>query len=151
MAAHGRIERRLCVGIEDLQGIESVKRFAEAKSLWMLESEPTIGDETTIEQRFYLSSLYLHRRKNMPFTPTPVIRDHWGIENKVHWVLDVAMDEDINRARIGNSAQNLSLIRKVVLNLLRKDKTSKGGVQARQKRCWLGPRLPAGAVGTCLT
>ena len=44
------------------------------------------------------------------------------------------MDEDVNRARVGNSAQNLSLIRKIVLNLLRKDKKSKGGVQARQKR-----------------
>ncbi len=99
----------------------------------MIESERTVGTKTTIEHRYYLSSLP---------APTPehaargnhVIRTHWGIENRVHWILDVAMDEDINRARVGHSAQNLSLMRKVVLNLLRRDKKSQGGVQARQKR-----------------
>ena len=61
----------------------------------------------------------------------------------MHWVLDVAMDEDLNRSRVGNSAQNLALMRKLVLNLLRLEKGSKGGVKARQKRAPLGSRISA--------
>lgn len=130
---HGRIERRRCVGIEDLDGIETLDRWPDAQSLWMIESERNVGDETSLERRFYLSSVPASTLEHT-VRSNRAIRDHWGIENKVHWILDVAMDEDSNRARVGNSAQNLALIRKVVLNLLRKDKNSKGGVKARQKR-----------------
>ena len=130
---HGRIERRRCVAIEELDGIESSKRWPDVKSLWMIESERIVGTETAIEHRYYVSSLPASSSEHA-VRGNQVIRAHWGIENKVHWILDVAMDEDINRARIGHSAQNLAIIRKVVLNLLRKDTKSKGGVQARQKR-----------------
>jgi len=130
---HGRIERRRCVGIEDLDGIETIERWPGVRSLWMIESERTVGTETTIEHRYYLSSLPAATPEHAA-RGNHVIRTHWGIENRVHWILDVAMDEDINRARVGHSAQNLSLMRKVVLNLLRRDKKSQGGVQARQKR-----------------
>ena len=130
---HGRIEGRRCVGIEDLDGIETVQRWPGLRSLWMIESERTVGTETTIEHRYYLSSLPASTTEHAA-RANQTIRTHWGIENRVHWILDVAMDEDINRARVGHSAQNLSLMRKVALNLLRRDKKSQGGVQARQKR-----------------
>jgi len=130
---HGRIECRRCVGIEDLNGIETLERWPGVQSLWMIESERTIRNDTSIERRYYLSSLPASTPEHAE-RGNHVIRTHWGIENQVHWILDVAMDEDINRARVGHSAQNLSLIRKVVLNLLRRDKKSQGGVQARQKR-----------------
>jgi predicted transposase YbfD/YdcC len=63
-----------------------------------------------------------------------VMRTHWEIENRVHWVLDVAMGEDSNRTRKGESAQNLALIRKLALNLLRQAPSVKGGIAAKQKR-----------------
>jgi len=63
-----------------------------------------------------------------------VIRTHWEIENRVHWVLDVAMGEDINRIRKGESAQNLALMRKLALNLLRHEHSVPVGIAAKQKR-----------------
>jgi predicted transposase YbfD/YdcC len=63
-----------------------------------------------------------------------VIRTHWEIENRAHWVLDVAMGEDGNRAQKGESAQNLALMRKLALNLLRQEHSFKGGIAAKQKR-----------------
>ena len=99
----------------------------------MIESERTVGNDAALERRYYISSVSASTLEHATRS-NHAIREHWGIENKVHWILDVAMDEDINRARVGNSAQNLALIRMVVLNLIRKDKKSKGGVKARQKR-----------------
>lgn len=130
---HGRLERRRCIGIEELEGIDCLKRWPGARSVWMVESERTEHDKTTFEHRHYLSSLPASTADHASHA-NHAIRTHWSVENQVHWVLDVAMDEDLNRTRVGNSAENLAIIRKLVLNLLRRDKTSKGGVQARQKR-----------------
>jgi predicted transposase YbfD/YdcC len=132
-AGHGRIERRRCIGIEALEDLESLKRWPQARSVWLIESERTINNKTSTERRYYLSSLPATTTDHASYA-NDVIRTHWSVENQVHWVLDVAMNEDLNRTRVGNSAENLALIRKLVLNLLRRDKTSKGGVQARQKR-----------------
>jgi predicted transposase YbfD/YdcC len=63
-----------------------------------------------------------------------VIRTHWEIENRVHWVVDVAMGEDVNRTRKGDSAQNLALMRKLALNLLRHEHSMQVGIAAKQKR-----------------
>jgi len=130
---HGRLERRQCTGIETLAGIDSLKRWPGAQSVWRVKSARTAGPNTTIENRYYLSSLPASTAAHA-VRANHAIRRHWSVENEVHWVLDVAMDEDLNRSRVGNSAQNLALVRKLVLNLLRLEKTSKGGVKARQKR-----------------
>ena len=69
-------------------------------------------------------------------------RTHWGIENSVHWVLDVAFDEDRSRVRKDNAPQNLEITRKIALNLLKKETSSKGGVKARRKLAgWDGDYL----------
>ena len=62
------------------------------------------------------------------------VRAHWGIENSVHWVLDVAFGEDDSRVRKGNAAQNLSVLRRMALNMLKRETTSQGGVAAKRKR-----------------
>ena len=98
-----------------------------------MESERSVGETTTVEFRYYISSLPAGTEADAAHA-NDVIRTHWSVENQLHWVLDVAMAEDINRTRVGHSAANLALMRKFVLNLLRRDKGSKGGVQARQKR-----------------
>ena len=86
-----------------------------------------------MEHRYYISSLPANTDADAE-RANDVIRTHWSVENQLHWVLDVAMAEDINRSRAGHSAANLALVRKFALNLLRRDKGSKGGVKARQKR-----------------
>ena len=62
------------------------------------------------------------------------VRGHWGIENRLHWVLDVAFREDDCRVRVGHAAENLAVLRHLALNLLRRERTSKGGLKARRLR-----------------
>jgi len=130
---HGRIETRRVWSTEGLEGIVTGERWPGLTSLVMVESSRQLGDKESLEWRYYLSSLpggtdAAAARLNR------VIRTHWEIENRVHWVLDVAMGEDSNRARKGESAQNLALIRKLALNVLRQAHAGKGGIAATQKR-----------------
>ncbi len=79
------------------------------------------------ETRYYISSL----GPNAALL-NAAIRQHWGIENKLHWVLDVAFGEDQSRKRAGNAAQNFSLLNRIALNLIRKDKSTKGSVRGKR-------------------
>ena len=69
---------------------------------------------------------------NDPQRPARVVRAHWAIENNLHWVLDIAFDEDSNRTRNGHSAANLAVIRHIALNLIKAEKTAKVGVKIKQ-------------------
>ena len=69
---------------------------------------------------------------NNPTKLEHAVRTHWAIETNLHWVLDIAFDEDSNRARKGHSAANLSIIRHIALNLIKKEKTSKVGVKTKR-------------------
>jgi predicted transposase YbfD/YdcC len=130
---HGRIETRKVWSTEALAGLEACERRPGLTTLVMVESTREILDQAGMERRYYISSLPGAtdddaKRLNR------VIRTHWEIENRVHWVLDVAMGEDTNRTRAGESAQNLALIRKLALNLLRRETTVPTGIAAKQKR-----------------
>lgn len=130
---HGRIETRRVWSTEALEGLDTGERWAGLASLVMVESSRQLGEEESVERRYYLSSLpgatdADAQRLNR------VIRAHWEIENRVHWILDVAMGEDVNRTRKGESAQNLALIRKLALNLLRQERSVTVGIAAKQKR-----------------
>ncbi len=71
-----------------------------------------------------------------------VIRQHWGIENKLHWMLDVGFDEDLDRKRAGHTAQNFSLLNRIALNLLKQETTFKRGIKAKRlKAAWNHPYL----------
>ena len=61
-------------------------------------------------------------------------RDHWGIENSLHWVLDVAFDEDRSRVRTGNADQNLAVVRHMAVNILKRETTAKVGIKAKRKK-----------------
>ena len=131
---HGRVEVRRCYGIEDLEGLSSLQRWPDARSVFMVEAErEVIGGKRSVDTRYYISSLPAATAADAK-AANDAARQHWGIENQVHWVLDVAMDEDHNRARIGHAGLNLTLVRKLALNLLKLDKSSKGGVKARMKK-----------------
>jgi predicted transposase YbfD/YdcC len=130
---HGRVETRQVWCTSALEGVVSCERWPGLTSLVMVESTRHIDAQDEVEQRYYISSLpgatdADAKRLN------EIIRTHWEIENRVHWVLDVAMAEDTNRTRKGESAQNLALVRKLALNLLRRETSVKTGVAAKQKR-----------------
>jgi predicted transposase YbfD/YdcC len=130
---HGRVETRVCTVIEDLSLIEKGRQWTALRSLVRVQSERYMKASGSVEHetRYYISSLaadaeLLNRS----------IRQHWGIENSLHWVLDVAFHEDQSRKRAGNAAQTFSLINRIALNLLKNDQATKLGVR--------GKRLAAG-------
>ncbi len=129
---HGREERRccwVCYDMSTLQGCAAVWKGLEA--LVVIESHRTVGDQTTIEHRLYISS---SRQSAAYFLKAT--REHWQVENNLHWVLDVAFREDECRLRKGDGAENFSVLRRIALNLLKKEKTEKTGIE--NKRCRAG-------------
>ena len=129
---HGRIEKRRCWAVsepEHLGYMDERGEWAELRSLAMIESERTENGKTSTQTRYYISSLPDDARKLLSG-----VRTHWGIENSVHWVLDVAFGEDDSRVRTGHAAENFSVLRRMALNMLKSETTSQGGVAARRKR-----------------
>ena len=127
---HGRIETRKCSVITDFKFIENRQEWVGIKSVVKVESirEFKNSDKPTESfTRYYISSL-LSGAKDLQ----RAIRLHWGIENKLHWVLDVAFSEDASRKRIGNAAQNFSILSKIALNLLKKDTSTKQGIKGKR-------------------
>jgi predicted transposase YbfD/YdcC len=92
----------------------------------MIRRERRLTDKTEIHTRYYISRLEGNAQRFLQ-----VIRAQWGIENSVHWVLDIAFNEDQSRLHKDNEVQNLAIIRHIALNLLRNEKTAKGGIRAK--------------------
>jgi predicted transposase YbfD/YdcC len=136
--AHGRAETRRCLAIGDpayLAYIDPDGRWPGLRSVVLIASTRQVGDAVTTEDRYYLASLpadaaHLAR----------VIRSHWGIENRLHWVLDVAFREDHSRVRDGHAPENLAILRHFALNLLRQDHSIRGGVATKRLRAALNDR-----------
>ncbi len=130
---HGRFETRRCHQItlapDDPAWQDAQQQWVGLSSFVRMERTRKIGEKLTHETHYYLSSLAGKASK-----VARAIRAHWGIENGLHYVLDVSLDEDACRIRKDNAPQNLALLRHIVLNLLKKEMTSKRGVKAKQKR-----------------
>ena len=125
-AGHGRIEVRKCYTSDDISWLKYDHNWAGLKTVIMIESTRIIGEITTTEQRFYISSLKADAAKF-----NNIIRSHWGVENKLHWCLDVIFNEDQSRVRKDNGAENFSILRRIALNILRKHK-SKGSLNIKR-------------------
>ncbi len=95
----------------------------------MVQSERRLGDRTTTETRYFLSRLPPCAR-----TLLAAVRGHWGIENSLHWTLDMAFREDGSRIRTGQAAHHMAVLRRLALNLLRQEPTAKGGIAAKRKQ-----------------
>jgi len=124
---HGRIETRRYYQSDQLEWFADRAAWEGLNSVGMVESIREIGDQQTVERRYYLSSLPLDVE-----TFGRAVRGHWGVENKLHWVLDVQMGEDQSRARTGYAAENLATLRRLALNLLKRDKTKRRGIKGKQ-------------------
>lgn len=129
---HGRIESRQCWTISDpdvLRLLRGTKDWKKLTSVVKVQAKRRTEQKTTIENRYYLSSLPGDAPKLLDST-----RTHWGIENGLHWVLDIAFREDECRVRKGYGAQNLATLRHIAVNLLKQEKTAKVGVKTKRLR-----------------
>jgi predicted transposase YbfD/YdcC len=132
---HGRIEQRHCRAIGApayLAYIDPDHAWPNLRSVVCIESTRRIGETVSVEARHYLSSLppdaaLLAR----------TIRSHWGIENRLHWVLDVTFREDDCRVRVGHAPENLAILRHIALNLLRQERSTRGSVATKRFRAAL--------------
>jgi predicted transposase YbfD/YdcC len=118
---HGRIEKRKCEVINDLEGFAEVENWKNLKSIVRIYSERTIKktQEKSTEYRYYITSI-----DGDPKRLNKAIRSHWSIENNLHWNLDVIFNEDGQLKRNGNAAQNFNIINKAALGLLDNEKTN---------------------------
>lgn len=131
---HGRVEQRRCSVISDLSLIEKAAEWASLRGLVRIESERyhKATGKTEREIRYYITSLRPDATRL-----NAVVRQHWGIENKLHWVLDVGFSEDLDRKRAGHAAQNFSLLNRIALNLIKQEKSSKRSFKGKRlKAAW---------------
>ena len=124
---HGRIETRRYWQSTDINWFEDKVSWKQLQSLGMVESIRKIKGIQTVERRYYLTSLPLDA-----VIFAKAVRGHWGVENPLHWTLDVTFREDNSRARTKNAAQNLATLRRIVLNLLKKDQSKKFSLRGKR-------------------
>ena len=125
---HGRIEKRQYWYTRDVQGLGTLERWPELNGMVMCRATRTEHGETTVEDRYFITSAVHDDVAKI----TDAVRAHWGIENGLHWVLDVAFLEDQSRIRSGHAAENIAAIRKIANNALKQCTSRKGGVKAKR-------------------
>lgn len=134
---HGRVETRQlwCYQGPQLDDLSRLHDFRDARTVICLRRERDLGDKTQCETRYFITSLPATsaadaRRLN------DVIRNHWGVENSAHWVLDVTLSEDACRVANKRAAANLAIIRRMALNLLRHEPSAGKRVSIKRRRWW---------------
>lgn len=134
---HGRIEQRRHVVIHDVGFLTTDRRFPGEprfpglRAIAMVETEVERGGNTSRERRFYISSLPLDAELF-----ARAVRQHWHIENRLHWVLDVVFHEDLSRLRSGHGPQNMATVRHITLNLIRGAKDNHSLKVRRKSAAW---------------
>ena len=128
---HGRVEKReywLETDLRFLEGVPDIERWANMNAVGMVKSVVEKNGEATFEIRYFISSLtdVNHFAK--------CVREHWGIENSLHWCLDVGFREDDSRIRTDHSAENFAIIRHIAMNLLKRD-DAKMSLRVKRHRC----------------
>jgi len=127
-ADHGRIETRTATVSTDIDWLRKQHQWPGLKAIGKVERVRETPEKTTTETAYYLLSAALS-----PERFNEVVRQHWGVENRLHWRLDVVMNEDQDRTRLGNGPENLAVLRPMALNAMQKE-GSKGSLRGKFKR-----------------
>lgn len=132
---HGRIETRRCWTIADPTSFAYLRdrdKWPRLRTLVMVVTERRVGDTTSRQSRYFISSLPTDAHGLLA-----AVRNHWGIENQLHWVLDIAFREDDSRVRKDHAPHNFAILRHVALNLLKQERSAKCGTKAKRlKAAW---------------
>ena len=142
--AHGRTEVRRCSVLQTGLNNHLPSAWDSVAAMIRIESERTEGGKTTYHTRYFISSA---RMKAKDFLDA--IRQHWSMENRLHWVLDVAFREDDSRLRAENAAENFVVIKHMALNLLQNVKGSKVGIKIRRFEAACNDRFLLNVLASC--
>lgn len=128
---HGRLDSRRYWITEDLSTLPRPERWAGLRSIGMVERECTQGDKVTVEQRLFISSIPADAKRF-----AKAVRGHWGIENVLHWRLDVTLSEDASRIRKGNGPAMMTCIRHLCVNLFEREGSKLSLPKKQNKAAW---------------
>ena len=124
---HGRTEVRRCWAFDAVDRLYKAEQWADLKSFAIIERERTMGSRTSHERCYYISSLPADAPRI-----ARAVRSHWEVENRLHWCLDVQFGEDQATVRTGFAANNLAIVRHIVMNLLRLNTSRKGSIKTKR-------------------
>ena len=128
---HGRIEQRICHVAYDVETLSSYNKWRGLQAIIQIQASRWIHDKMEQKTRYYIAS-YRGTAKQLNMA----IRSHWGIENSLHWILDVVFHEDQSRIRTDHAPQNMALLRKMALNMIKANKGKFSVKTARLKAAW---------------
>jgi predicted transposase YbfD/YdcC len=131
---HGRVEVRRYWQTEKIGWFADREAWVGLRSVGVVEARRTVNGQDSVERRYYLSSLPANAEKF-----GRAVRGHWGVENGLHWVLDMVFGEDQSRARSGYAVENLAATRRLAINLLRRDNTCKRSIKGKLLRAAIDP------------
>jgi len=127
---HGRIETRKCWSVENIDWLKHRHDWAGLNSISAVECKRIIGQKESTERRYFISS----HRGRCSRDIAGFVRNHWHIENNLHWTLDVCFNEDSCRTRTQHAAENLARVRRIALMMLKNEKTCKLGVKSKRAK-----------------
>jgi len=126
---HGRIEVRKCLQLEIAsEWLSEGQKWSSIQTVIRIDSERHINDECSTESRYYISSHKLDAKRL-----NQIIRNHWAVENSLHWTLDMTFHEDDSRIRRGNAAEVMNAFRKLALNIVKSNTTKKASMKRKLK------------------
>ena len=118
-------------------------QWADLKSFAIVERERTVGAKISCERRYYISSLPADAKRF-----ARAVRSHWGIENRLHWCLDVQFNEDQSSVRTGFAANNFAIIRHIIMNLIRLNTSRKGSIKTKRMLAATSDRFRSELLGS---
>ena len=126
---HGKVEVRRYWTTSDIQWLQGKEDWEKLKTICMVKRERHFGDTVETEKNYYIGSIDSDAKKF-----GHAIRSHWGIENSLHWVLDVTFREDESRIRKKNAPENFAVLRHIALNLIKRETSSKKSIKSKRLR-----------------
>ncbi len=128
--SHGRIEIRKCWSVGNIDWLNQRHDWVGLKSIAAVESKRTVGEVVSVERRYFISSHSGRCSREI----AGFVRNHWRVENELHWILDVCFNEDSCRVRTQNAAENLARVRRIAHMMLKNEKTCKLGVKSKRAK-----------------